>query len=132
MYAVHGWCFCSSVCLFFPQNFYSSSCQVFLTFALNLQNILSPHHLFVVRDEAVVDNEGLGRKSSKRCCIFHKQRPFGESSTDSSDYEEGGEGDDDGDQDGGGEGKKKPIARKKKGSAASQKKKTPDHLRFHA
>lgn len=105
---------------------------MFLTFAFNLQNILSPHHLFVVRDEAVVDNEGLGRKSSKRCCIFHKQRPFGESSTDSSDYEEGGEGDDDGDQDGGGEGKKKPIARKKKGSAASQKKKTPDHLRFHA
>jgi hypothetical protein len=34
-------------------------------------------------------------KSSKRCCIFHKQRPFGESSTDSSDYEsDHGEGDD--------------------------------------
>ena len=31
------------------------------------------------------DNEGLGRKSSKRCCIFHKPRAFGESSTDSSD-----------------------------------------------
>ena len=37
------------------------------------------------RDETVQDNEGLGRKSSKRCCIFHKQRPFGESSTESSD-----------------------------------------------
>ena len=37
------------------------------------------------RDENVEDNEGLGRKSSKRCCIFHKQRDFGESSTDSSD-----------------------------------------------
>eukprot|EP00559_Dactyliosolen_fragilissimus_P003285 CAMPEP_0184872746 /NCGR_PEP_ID=MMETSP0580-20130426/41462_1 /TAXON_ID=1118495 /ORGANISM="Dactyliosolen fragilissimus" /LENGTH=187 /DNA_ID=CAMNT_0027375585 /DNA_START=1 /DNA_END=564 /DNA_ORIENTATION=+ len=36
-------------------------------------------------DQNVIDNEGLGRKSSKRCCIFHKQREFGESSTDSSD-----------------------------------------------
>jgi protein phosphatase 1 regulatory subunit 11 len=35
-------------------------------------------------DENVEDNEGMGRKSSKRCCIFHKQREFGESSTDSS------------------------------------------------
>jgi hypothetical protein len=41
----------------------------------------------------------MGRKSSKRCCIFHKQRPFGESSTDSSDYESDHEGDeDDGDK----------------------------------
>jgi Protein phosphatase inhibitor len=72
------------------------------------------------RDEGVVDNEGLGRKSSKRCCIFHKQRAFGESSTDSSDY------DDDDDKDGSNGDKK--IARKKKGG----KKKTPDHLRFHA
>ncbi|GAO49041.1 hypothetical protein SAICODRAFT_71401 [Saitoella complicata NRRL Y-17804] len=35
-------------------------------------------------DEDVVDNEGLGRKSSKVCCIFHKQRAFGESSSESS------------------------------------------------
>lgn len=28
--------------------------------------------------EDVVDNEGLGKKSSKKCCIFHKQRAFGE------------------------------------------------------
>ena len=28
----------------------------------------------VTWDNDVVDNEGLGRKSSKRCCIFHKQR----------------------------------------------------------
>ena len=27
---------------------------------------------------AAVDNEGLGRRSSKRCCIFHKKRAFGE------------------------------------------------------
>ena len=66
----------------------------------------------VTWDEAVVDNEGLGRKSSKRCCIFHKQRAFGESSTDSSE-EEGGKGD----------GNRK-IARPKK--------KVPDYQRFHA
>ncbi|EIE27775.1 hypothetical protein COCSUDRAFT_52266 [Coccomyxa subellipsoidea C-169] len=28
--------------------------------------------------EDVVDNEFLNKKSSKKCCIFHKQRPFGE------------------------------------------------------
>ncbi|CAN0050035.1 unnamed protein product [Phaeothamnion confervicola] len=33
----------------------------------------------------VVDNEGMDKKSSKRCCIFHKQRKFGESSSDESD-----------------------------------------------
>lgn len=63
-------------------------------------------------DEDVVDNEGLGRKSSKRCCIFHKQRAFGESSTDSSEEE---------DKDGNGHRK---IARPKK--------KVPDYQRFHA
>jgi protein phosphatase 1 regulatory subunit 11 len=65
----------------------------------------------VTWDQTVVDNEGMGRKSSKRCCIFHKQRDFGESSTDSSD------------QDSDHENSKKKIAHKKK---------TPDHLRFHA
>ncbi|KAJ9076175.1 Type 1 phosphatases regulator ypi1 [Entomophthora muscae] len=29
----------------------------------------------------VIDNEGLGRKKSKVCCIFRKQRQFGESSS---------------------------------------------------
>jgi len=29
-----------------------------------------------------VDNEGLGRKSSKKCCIFHKRRQFGDWSDD--------------------------------------------------
>ena len=38
----------------------------------------------VVWAEDVVDNEGLGRKSSKKCCIFHKQRRFDESSSESS------------------------------------------------
>jgi len=32
--------------------------------------------------EDVVDNEGLGRKSSKVCCIYHKAREFGESSSE--------------------------------------------------
>ncbi|KAJ5935859.1 Type 1 phosphatases regulator ypi1 [Penicillium verhagenii] len=33
--------------------------------------------------EDVVDNEGMGRKSSKVCCIYHKARPVGESSSES-------------------------------------------------
>lgn len=48
--------------------------------------------------EDVIDNEGLGRKSSKVCCIYHKTREFGESSSeddsssgsDSSDSDAGG------------------------------------------
>ncbi|KAJ5297998.1 hypothetical protein PENANT_c012G03179 [Penicillium antarcticum] len=31
----------------------------------------------------VVDNEGMGKKSSKVCCIYHKARPVGESSSES-------------------------------------------------
>jgi hypothetical protein len=73
------------------------------------------------RDEGVIDNEGLGRKSSKRCCIFHKARAFGESSTDSSDYDSADD-----------KNNKKKIARKKQGGIGNDKKKTPDHLRFHA
>ncbi|KAF2692149.1 hypothetical protein K458DRAFT_381975 [Lentithecium fluviatile CBS 122367] len=34
--------------------------------------------------EDVVDNEGMGRKSSKVCCIYHKPREVGESSDESS------------------------------------------------
>lgn len=82
-------------------------------------------------DNAVVDNEGLGRKSSKRCCIFHKQRPFGESSTDSSDDDsDAGKGS--GDED---DGDKKPIASRKKGKKIARPKKDnqgPDYQRFHA
>eukprot|EP00545_Synedropsis_sp_CCMP1620_P012747 CAMPEP_0119003232 /NCGR_PEP_ID=MMETSP1176-20130426/439_1 /TAXON_ID=265551 /ORGANISM="Synedropsis recta cf, Strain CCMP1620" /LENGTH=154 /DNA_ID=CAMNT_0006954811 /DNA_START=35 /DNA_END=499 /DNA_ORIENTATION=- len=82
----------------------------------------------VTWDEGVVDNEGLGRKSSKRCCIFHKQRAFDESSTDTSDY--------DSDRSGAssasgasGDGRKpaaKKIARPKQGKGV------PDSQRFHA
>lgn len=88
------------------------------------------------RDENVVDNEGLGRKSSKRCCIFHKQRSFGESSTDSSDYDSDRSGsssvssagaDDDGDKKGRSSRKPRKIARPKKGG-----KKVPDYQRYHA
>mmetsp|Transcript_49300 Transcript_49300/g.97507 ORF Transcript_49300/g.97507 Transcript_49300/m.97507 type:complete len:97 (+) Transcript_49300:91-381(+) len=35
--------------------------------------------------EDTVDNEHLGRRSSKRCCIFHKVKKFGESDSDESD-----------------------------------------------
>ncbi|KAF2745633.1 hypothetical protein M011DRAFT_495477 [Sporormia fimetaria CBS 119925] len=34
--------------------------------------------------EDVVDNEGMGKKSSKVCCIYHKPRDVDESSDDSS------------------------------------------------
>jgi protein phosphatase 1 regulatory subunit 11 len=80
-------------------------------------------------DENVIDNEGMSRKSSKRCCIFHKQREFGESSTDSSDQEgDGDDGSDDGEGDSGGSGMKpkgRRVARPKKGVV-------PDFQRFHA
>eukprot|EP00884_Botryococcus_braunii_P017131 jgi/Botrbrau1/4100/Bobra.152_3s0048.1 len=39
--------------------------------------------------EDVVDNELLGKKKSKKCCIFHKQRAFGDWS-DSEDEAEAG------------------------------------------
>ena len=83
------------------------------------------------RDEAVVDNEGMGRKSSKRCCIFHKQRAFGESSTDSSDYDSDSSDEDKEEGDEGekaGPGNQKRIARPK----GKKKKKVPDYQRFHA
>ena len=77
-------------------------------------------------DESTVDNEGLGRKSSKRCCIFHKQRAFGESSTDSSDAESGGEDDGDNSDSKVSPSKHRKIARPKKSDNV------PDFQRFHA
>lgn len=41
----------------------------------------SDHH--VTWAEGTVDNEGVGKKKSKKCCIFKKRREFGESSSDS-------------------------------------------------
>ena len=82
-------------------------------------------------DENVEDNEGMGRKSSKRCCIFHKQREFGESSTDSSADDNDNSDGDDSDND-----NKKPRAENyQRRKIARPKKKTndvPDFQRFHA
>lgn len=37
--------------------------------------------------EETIDNEHLNKKSSKRCCIFHKVKKFAESDSDESDEE---------------------------------------------
>lgn len=48
----------------------------------------------VVWGEDVVDNEGLGKKKSKICCIYHRPRRFDESSDeDSSGTDSGSDGD---------------------------------------
>lgn len=45
--------------------------------------------------EDVIDNEGLGRKKSKVCCIYHAPKAFGESSDESSsDSDDSDSGDD--------------------------------------
>ncbi|KZT53522.1 hypothetical protein CALCODRAFT_501038 [Calocera cornea HHB12733] len=44
-----------------------------------------PH---VVWSDDVIDNEGLGRKKSKICCIYHKPKEFDESSSDESSSDE--------------------------------------------
>eukprot|EP01035_Chromulina_nebulosa_P018100 gene18100-23751_t len=35
--------------------------------------------------KTVVDNEFMNKKTSKKCCIFHKRKAFGESDSDESD-----------------------------------------------
>ncbi|KAB8229254.1 PPP1R11/YPI1 family protein [Aspergillus alliaceus] len=40
-------------------------------------------HRHIRWSEDVIDNEGMGKKSSKVCCIYHKSRPVGESSSES-------------------------------------------------
>ncbi|KAI9184609.1 Type 1 phosphatases regulator ypi1 [Blastocladiella emersonii ATCC 22665] len=54
-------------------------------------------------DESVVDNEGMGKKSSKICCIFRKQRSWDESDSDSSEFssDDDDSSDEDGDKDSG-------------------------------
>lgn len=92
----------------------------------------------VTWDETVVNNEGLGRKSSKRCCIFHKQRAFGESSTESSDGEDDDDNNSTSSSSSGGAGSgraQRPIAKKKnkkKSGGVGNKPKIPDYQRFHA
>jgi len=87
----------------------------------------------VTWDESVVDNEGMGRKSSKRCCIFHKQRAFGESSTDSSDYDSDRSGSSTASGGAGDDGKKPRAPRKyRKIARPKNDKKVPDYQRYHA
>jgi len=43
----------------------------------------APHR--VRFDETAVDNEHLGRKKSKSCCVYHRRRAFDESSDESGD-----------------------------------------------
>jgi len=45
-------------------------------------NTVRGHRRRITWAEDVIDNEGLGRKSSKVCCIYHKTREFGESSSE--------------------------------------------------
>ena len=40
--------------------------------------------------EDVVDNEGMGKRKSNKCCIFHKRKKFGDSSSES-EYSSGAE-----------------------------------------
>ncbi|EJD07028.1 uncharacterized protein FOMMEDRAFT_76123 [Fomitiporia mediterranea MF3/22] len=41
-------------------------------------------HPHVRWDDDVIDNEGMGKKKTKICCIFRKDKPFGESSSSDS------------------------------------------------
>jgi protein phosphatase 1 regulatory subunit 11 len=81
----------------------------------------------------VQDNEGLGRKSSKRCCIFHKPRAFGESSSDSSDDDSVGSGSSSS-SGGGFPSDRKPKNKNNRGPIArpKQAKQVPAYQRFHA
>ncbi|GKY99287.1 hypothetical protein MPSEU_000883800 [Mayamaea pseudoterrestris] len=87
-------------------------------------------------DDSVVDNEGLGRKTSKRCCIFHKERSFGESSTDSSgssDHEYDSDNSSGSSAASGDDAGKKPKSSKSRKIARPKKKEqVPDYQRFHA
>lgn len=90
--------------------------------------------LFVAvgRDEEVINNEGLGRKSSKRCCIFHKQRAFGESSTDSSESELDGSDSSSTSGDENDQKREGKLKRNKKIAGPKKGKKAPDSQRYHA
>ncbi|CEM33346.1 unnamed protein product [Vitrella brassicaformis CCMP3155] len=43
----------------------------------------APQHHNVTWEEGTVDNEHMDKKKSKKCCIYHKPREFGESSSES-------------------------------------------------
>lgn len=89
----------------------------------------------VTWDADVEDNEGLGRKSSKRCCIFHKPRAFGESSTDSSDNDSDCSGSSSSSGGGFPSDRSRIIANNRRVIARPKNKNTkkvPDYQRFHA
>lgn len=61
--------------------------------------------------EGTVDNEFMNKKSSKKCCIFHKEKPFDEDDSDSEgecdhihDHDNGRDVDDKGESNHGGDG----------------------------
>ena len=45
--------------------------------------LAAPEDRRVHFSEDVVDNEHMGKKKSKKCCVFHKRRRFDESDTES-------------------------------------------------
>ncbi|CAI9112042.1 OLC1v1012412C1 [Oldenlandia corymbosa var. corymbosa] len=46
---------------------------------------LKPKKKKVSWKEGTVDNEFLNKKSSKKCCIFHKEKPFDEDDSEDED-----------------------------------------------
>ncbi|GLT50692.1 hypothetical protein SLA2020_241600 [Shorea laevis] len=48
---------------------------------------LRPRKKKVTWKEGTVDNEFMNKKSSKKCCIFHKEKPFDEDDSDDDDHD---------------------------------------------
>lgn len=71
---------------------------------LRLRGAHIPSANHVAWAEGVVDNEGLGRKSSKVCCIYHAPKAVGESSDES---DSSSSSSDDSDSDAGGAGRRR-------------------------
>lgn len=78
-----------------------------------------------------IDNEHLGRRSSKRCCIFHKVKRFGESDSDETDEDEG-EGEGEGDGNDNKDTEEDDGTRAPKPKPATGKKKVKNYQRHHA
>ncbi|KAF2100806.1 hypothetical protein NA57DRAFT_74403 [Rhizodiscina lignyota] len=54
------------------------------TLRLRAESISPAEERHIQWAEDVIDNEGMGKKSSKVCCIYHKPREVGESSDEDS------------------------------------------------
>lgn len=81
------------------------------TTVLRLRGAHAPSNRTVTWAEDVVNNEGLGRKSSKVCCIYHRPRGVDESSDESSSSDSS-----DSESDGGaGDGGARPVGGSRKG-----------------